>query len=190
MLTTSAIASSGPKTATPPPDAARGATADLCDVFLTDPVDIVTERKVQIMDPIFQNYGGNARFKGQAATVKCYENNPLVRKALEEQGDGRVLVVDGGGSKRCALLGDNIAEMGHKNGWTGIIINGCIRDSEDINKMPLGVKALTTYPLKSSKRDLGLRDVPVTIAGVTVKAGDWIYADRDGVLVSAEELKV
>ena len=148
------------------------------------------------------------------------------QQALEEQGNGRVLIVDGGASKRCALLGDNIAEMAHQNGWSvsplilslcrhhcyttvvqaafsqacyihamsscmqGIIINGCIRDSEDISKMPLGVKALNTFPLKSSKRDPGLRDIPVNFAGATVSTGDWIYADRDGVLVSAEELKV
>jgi regulator of ribonuclease activity A len=120
--------------------------------------------------------------------VKCFENNPLVRKALEEQGQGRVLVVDGGASMRCALLGDNIAEMAYKNGWSGIIINGCIRDSEDISKMPLGVKALNTYPLKSSKRDLGLRDVPVTFASCTIKPNDWVYADLDGILVSPDEL--
>ena len=94
------------------------------------------------------------------------------------------MVVDGGASKRCALLGDNIAEMAYKNGWSGIIINGCIRDSADIARMPLGVKAITTYPLKSSKRDVGLRDVAVTFAGATFRPGDWVHADGDGVLVS------
>lgn len=122
--------------------------------------------------------------------MKCFENNPLVRASLEEKGLCRVLVVDGGGSKRCALLGDNIAAMAVENGWSGIIINGCIRDSLDISKMDLGVKALATFPLKSSKRDPGLRDVSVSFAGVTVSPGDWIYADSDGVLVSKEELKV
>ena len=121
-----------------------------------------------------------------------------------------MLVVDGGGSKRCALLGDVIAEMAHKNGWSvsadlsgavcgpqaltadqswqGIIINGCIRDSDDISRMPLGVKALAPYPLKSSKRDPGMRDVPITVAGALISPGDWIYADKDGVLVSKGEL--
>lgn len=182
--------STGPTTATPPPDTSRGATADLCDVFHPEPVDVVSKKKLQIVEPIFKDYGGKLRFSGQAATVKCFENNPLVRMALEEKGDGRVLVVDGGASMRCALLGDNIAEMAYKNGWSGIIIYGCIRDSEDISKMPLGVKALNTFPLKSSKRDLGLRDVPVTFGGAVVKPGDWIYADKDGVLVSPEELKL
>eukprot|EP00884_Botryococcus_braunii_P004245 jgi/Botrbrau1/13821/Bobra.0056s0063.1 len=183
--------SSGPSSNMyPPPDASRGATADLCDVFVPDPVDIITQRKVQIVEPIFRDFGGNLRFSGKISTVKCFENNPLVRKALEEQGSGRVLVVDGGASLRCALLGDNIAEMAYKNGWSGIVINGCIRDSEDIGKMPLGVKALNTYPLKSSKRDLGLRDIPVTFAGTTFRPGDWLYADKDGILVSPEELKL
>lgn len=238
-----AMASSGPKTATPPPDTARGATADLCDVFYTAPVDQVTvDAKVQIAQPIFRDFGGNSRFSGQVSTgrfrcplcsvaqrcylighlmpprpgfkcwptrshfppadarlpllpallraVLCFENNPLVRKALEEQGRGRVLVVDGGGSKRCALLGDNIAAMAVENGWSGIIIHGCLRDSDDISRMALGVKALATHPLKSSKRDPGLRDVPVTFAGVSFKPGDWVYADKDGVLVAGEELKL
>lgn len=127
-------------------------------------------------------------------------------QALEQPGNGGVLVVDGGASMRCALLGDNIAEMAHKNGWNvrgngccplnatstkqGIIINGCIRDSEDIGKMPLGVKALATYPLKSSKRDPGLSNVPVSFGGVTFKPGDWVYADKDGILVAPEQLKL
>eukprot|EP00879_Flechtneria_rotunda_P002747 GHRR01002955.1.p1 GENE.GHRR01002955.1~~GHRR01002955.1.p1 ORF type:complete len:222 (+),score=68.23 GHRR01002955.1:861-1526(+) len=185
-----AAAASGPVTPTPPPDTARGATADLADVFIPEPVDQISQRRVQIMEPIFRDFGGKTRFSGKVSTVKCYENNPLVRKAFEQPGNGRVLVVDGGGSKRCALLGDNIAEMAHKNGWSGAIIYGCIRDSEDIEKMPLGVKALATYPLKSSKRDPGLADVPVAIAGVTVSPGDWVYADKDGVLVSKEELEL
>ena len=144
-----------------------------------------------------------------------------MRKALEEPGNGRVLVVDGGGSLRCALLGDNIAEMAYKNGWSvrflflceyfriiliffwsiidiflglkhlqGIIINGCIRDSEDISQMPLGVKALSTYPLKSSKRDPGLRDVPINFAGCIFRPKDWVYADLDGILVSPKELSL
>lgn len=182
--------SSAPTTQTPPANASRGATADLCDVFVPESVDVIAQRKVAIVEPIFRDFGGLARFSGQVSTVKCFENNPLVRKALEEPGNGRVLVVDGGGSKRCALLGDNIAEMAYKNGWNGVIVNGCIRDSDDISRMPLGVKALTTYPLKSSKRDPGLRDVPVQFGGATFNPGDWVYADKDGILVSPEELKL
>ncbi|CAD7703074.1 unnamed protein product [Ostreobium quekettii] len=184
------LSTGGPSTSVPPPDTSRAGTADLCDVFMPEPVDQVCERKVAIVQPIFRDFGGNKRCAGRISTVKCFENNPLVRKALEEDGQGRVLVVDGGGSLRCALLGDNLAEMGHKNGWSGIIVNGCIRDSEDISKMPLLVKALSPYPLKSSKRDPGLRDVPVTFGGVTFCPGQFLYADGDGILVSEEELKV
>jgi len=122
--------------------------------------------------------------------VKCFENNPHVRAALGEQGNGRVLVVDGGGSKRCALLGDMLAELGAKNGWSGIIINGCCRDSEDIGRMDIGVKTIGTHPLKSSKRDKGLRDVEVSFAGVTFKPGAYVYADMDGVLVSDTKLSI
>lgn len=185
-----AAAAGGPTTETPPPDATRGATADLCDVFISDPVDSICKQAVSIVEPIFRDYGGHRKFSGRIATVKCFENNPLVRKSLEEDGTGRVLVVDGGASKRCALLGDNIAEIGYKNGWTGIIINGCIRDSADIQKMPLGVKALATYPLKSSKRDPGLQNVPVTFGGVLFTPGHWLYADEDGIIVSSSELKM
>jgi regulator of ribonuclease activity A len=185
---------SGPKSNQyPPADTARGATADLCDIFHPQNVDEITKgapRTVQIAEPIFRDFGGKIRFSGRAATIKCYENNPLVRAALEEPGEGRVLVVDGGGSKRCALLGDNIAAMGCKNGWSGIVINGCVRDTADLATFDFGVKALAPFPLKSAKRDPGLRDVPVSFAGVTVKPGDWVYADGDGVLVSETELKL
>ncbi|KIY98920.1 regulator of ribonuclease activity A [Monoraphidium neglectum] len=176
----------------PEADADRAGTADLCDVFVPEPVDQITTRKVQIAHAgVFRDFGGRLKFSGQASTVSCFENNPLVRKALEEPGAGRVLVVDAGGSKRCAVLGDNLAESAQRNGWSGIIVHGCIRDSEAIGKLPnLGVKALATHPLKSSKRDPGLRDVPVTFAGVSIKPGDWVYADADGILVSPTPLKL
>jgi RraA family protein len=180
-----------PKTATPPADASRGATADLLDIFHPQSVDDASApRTVQIAEPIFRDFGGRLRFSGRASTIKCFENNPLVRAALEEPGGGRVLVVDGGGSRRCALLGDNIAAMGAKNGWQGIVINGCVRDTADLQTFDLGIKALAPFPLKSSKRDAGQRDVPVAFAGVTVKPGDWVYADGDGVIVSETELKL
>ncbi|GLC35565.1 hypothetical protein PLESTM_000338200 [Pleodorina starrii] len=189
LALSSAAARAMSSSATPPPDADRKGTADLTDKYMPDPVDTVCTRSVQVVTPnLFRDFGGKLRFSGQASTVKCYENNPLVRKALEEPGNGRVLVVDGGGSLRCALLGDMLAENGVKNGWSGIIVHGCIRDSADIARMPLGVKALATHPLKSSKRDPGQRDVPVTFGGVTVHPADWVYADGDGILVSKEEL--
>mmetsp|Transcript_10603 Transcript_10603/g.37650 ORF Transcript_10603/g.37650 Transcript_10603/m.37650 type:complete len:243 (+) Transcript_10603:19-747(+) len=176
---------------TPPPDADRMGTADLCDVHLPDPVDVTVPRKVQVCEVgYFNDYGGKKRFWGPVSTVRCFENNPWVRSALEEDGKGRVLVVDAGASKRCAVLGDMLAEMGAKNGWSGIIINGCCRDSEDIGKMDIGVKTIGTHPLKSSKRDKGLRDVDVSFAGVTFRPGDYVYADGDGVLVSSEKLEL
>ncbi|KAL6784251.1 RRAA1 [Auxenochlorella protothecoides x Auxenochlorella symbiontica] len=175
----------------PPPPPGRGATADLCDIHIKEPVDTIVEGSgVQIMQSIFRDYGKRTRFSGQVSTVKCHESNPRVRAALEEEGQGRVLVVDAGGSQRCAVLGDNLAAMGARNGWAGVVVNGCIRDSEDIAGMEIGVKALNTHPLKSSKRDPGLRDVPVVVAGTLVTPGDWLYADRDGILVAPYELSM
>jgi len=184
-----APAAPGPDPSPGTPPAERGGTADICDVHHPESVDdIAAGRGVQIAEPIFRDFGGKLAFRGPVTTVKCFENNPLVRKALEEPGGGRVLVVDAGGSKRCAVLGDNLAAMGVANGWSGVIVHGCIRDSADIGRMALGVKALATHPLKSSKRDPGLRDAPVTFAGVTFAPGDWVYADGDGVVVSPREL--
>eukprot|EP00210_Caulerpa_lentillifera_P002819 g2693.t1 len=189
-------------TQTPPPDLSRAGTADLCDIHHQHPVDETTESDFRIVQPLFKHYGKLKSCLGKISTVRCYENNPLVRKvkpgveishsisdqALEEAGVGRVLVVDGGASSRCALLGDNLAQMAYENGWIGIIVNGYIRDSADINEMPLLVKALGTYPLKSSKRDPGLRDVPVSFAGVTFHPGEWLAADGDGIVVSKKPL--
>jgi len=187
-----AFASASPKTNQfPPADTSRGATADLCDIFHPQSVDDASApRPVQIAEPLFRDFGGRLRFSGRAATIKCYENNPLVRAALEEKGEGRVLVVDGGGSRRCALLGDNIAAMGARNGWSGVVIHGCVRDTADLATFDFGVKALAAFPLKSAKRDPGQRDVPVSFAGVTVRPGDYVYADTDGVLVSEAELRL
>ena len=137
-----------------------------------------------------RDYGGRVKFSGPASTVKIHESNPNVRAALQEPGNGRVLVVDAGASMRCAVFGDNMAMLGVKNGWAGVVVNGCIRDSAEVAEMDIGVKALNTHPLKSSKRDPGLRDVPIIVAGAVVKPGDWIYADSDGVLVAPFELKM
>ena len=155
------------------------ATADLYDEH---------EEKLQIATPMFKDYGGKKKFSGPASTVKVFEDNSLVRAALEEPGNGRVLVVDGEASLRCALVGDMLAELGQKNGWQGIIVYGCIRDSAVIASIDLGVKALNTNPRKSVKKGIGERDVQVTFADVMIKPGDYIYADEDGIDVSAEEL--
>ena len=169
-------------------DRERGGLAELTDVFHPEPVDAVGERAMQFVEAGYlRDFGGVLKFSGPASTVRCFENNPLVREALNEPGQGRVLVVDGGGSKRCALLGDNLAGLASENGWAGVVINGCLRDAEDIRAIPIGVKAIAPHPLKSSKRDPGARDVPVSFAGVTVAPGDWVYADMDGVIVGGKE---
>ena len=154
-------------------------TADLCDEFST---------ALQICEPGFMSFGGRARFSGQISTVKCFEDNSLVREAVSEPGAGRVLVVDAGGSKRCAMLGDMLAAKAVSNGWSGVLMNGMVRDSVDIAKMDLGVMALGTHPLKSEKRGAGERDVAVRFAGVSFAPGAYLYADEDGVVCSATEL--
>jgi regulator of ribonuclease activity A len=154
-------------------------TADLCD----DHAD-----RVRIADPVFRAYGGRAAFGGPVSTLRIFEDNVLVRSALEEPGDGRVLVVDGAASMRCALLGDQLAALAAGNGWAGVVVNGCIRDAADIAEIDLGVRALATMPLKSRKLGRGERDVPVAFAGVRFEPGHYLYADEDGILVSADRL--
>jgi regulator of ribonuclease activity A len=143
---------------------------------------------VQVALPVFGDFGGRLQFHGPISTVKVHEDNTLVRTALEEPGEGRVLVVDGGESMRCALVGDLLAKLGHDNGWNGIVVSGCIRDSAVIATMDIGVKAMGTNPRKSLKLGAGQRDVPVTFAGVTFSAGNCLYADEDGILVSNQAL--
>ncbi len=145
--------------------------------------------EAQVCDPIFRDFGGKIAFHGPIATLKVFEDNALVRAALEEKGEGRVLVVDGGGSMRCALVGGNLGQLAVKNGWAGIVVYGCIRDSEEIAGQPMGVKALAVHPRKSEK---GLhsahRDKVVTFGGVTFEPGGWLYADADGIVVSDKPL--
>ena len=138
--------------------------------------------------PIFRDFGGKDKFCGPVSTVKCHEDNSLVRAALEEPGDGRVLVVDGGESMRCALVGDMLARLGQENGWEGIIVSGCIRDSEVMKTIDLGIKAMACNPRKSVKKGAGDRDIPVTIAGVYCSPGEYVYADADGVVIAPAKL--
>lgn len=154
-------------------------TADLCDTH---------EGKLRVVSPMFRSYGGRAAFGGQIATLKVFEDNSLVRTALESPGDGRVLVIDGGASMRCALVGDQLALLGVKNGWAGVIVYGCIRDSRAIGAMELGVFALGTHPQKSIKKGVGDADIPVTFGGVKFVSGSFVYADEDGVVVSETAL--
>lgn len=151
-------------------------TADLCDEY---------GDSLQVCDPGFSSFGGRARFHGKISTIKCFEDNSLVREAVAEPGEGRVLVVDAGGSRRCAMLGDLLAAKAVENGWAGVLMNGLIRDSADIARMDLGVKALGTHPLKSVKKGVGERDVEVRFSGVRFVPGAYLYADEDGVICSA-----
>lgn len=149
---------------------------------------LIQQEQLRIIAPMFQRYGGKTAFAGNVVTLKLFEDNSLVRTLLGESGVGKVLVVDGGGSLRCALLGDQLAELAVKNGWEGVVVYGCIRDSAAINALPLGVCALNTHPLKTVKKNIGERDVPVTFGGVTIKPGEWLCADEDGVIVSTTPL--
>lgn len=154
-------------------------TADLCDEFAAD---------IQVADPIFRIYGARRLFGGEVVTLRVSENNPLVKSALQEPGLGRVLVVDGGASQRCALFGGNIARLASENGWSGVVINGCIRDRTEVDATEIGVRALNTCPRKSRKQNLGDKDVDLYFAGVDIGPGDYLYADEDGIVVSGRDL--
>ena len=158
-------------------------TPDLCDEFETK-----LGKTVRVVAPMFQKYGLRKHFSGQIVTLKLFEDNSLVRAAFDEDGKGKVLVIDGGGSLRCALIGDQIAILAQKNGWEGAIVYGCIRDSADINQLDIGIAALNTHPQKSIKKGVGDRNIAVTFGGVTFTPGEYLYADEDGVLVSSKPL--
>lgn len=160
------------------------ATCDLCDAN----EDKLADGSLAVLPPVFSAYGNRLRFAGPARTLKLFEDNVLVRAALETPGEGAVLVVDGGGSLRCALVGGNLGQLAEKNGWAGIIVHGCVRDSAELNACEVGIRALATHPRRSFRKGLGDKDIAVDIAGVTVRPGQWIYADEDGVLVSATPL--
>jgi len=158
-------------------------TPDLCDQFETD-----LGHGLRVVAPMFQRYGGRTAFDGEIVTLKLFEDNSLVRTVLGEEGRGKVLVIDGGGSLRCALVGDQLAILAQKNGWEGVVVYGCIRDSGAINGIDIGVRALNTHPQKSIKKGIGDRDIPVTFGGVTFLPGAFIYVDEDGILVSDKPL--
>lgn len=144
--------------------------------------------KVQVLEPMLRSYGGKPAFSGRIATVKVHEDNKLVRSALEKNGAGQVLVIDGGGSLRSALVGGNIAKLAADNKWEGLIVYGCIRDSVEVAETPLGVLALATNPVKPGKNGFGEVDVVVRFGGVTFKPGEYVYADQDGVVVAPSKL--
>ncbi|QQN29291.1 ribonuclease E activity regulator RraA [Pseudomonas syringae group genomosp. 3] len=154
-------------------------TPDLCDAY---------PELVQVVEPMLSNFGGCDSFGGQIVTLKCFEDNSLVKEQVELDGKGKVLVVDGGGSLRCALLGDMLAEKAAKHGWEGLVIYGCVRDVDMLAQTDLGVQALASYPKRSEKRGVGQLDLPVTFGGVTFRPGEYLYADNNGVIISPSPL--
>lgn len=159
------------------------ATCDLCDVHKND-----CSGEFRVLPPVFKNFGGLARFSGPVSTIKCFEDNSLVKAAVDSPGEGRVLVVDGGASLRRALVGGNLGAAAAKNGWAGVVVDGCVRDVIELAQCSVGLRALAAMPLPTEKRQEGQRDIPVQIQGVWVRPGDWLYADEDGMVVMASPL--
>jgi len=167
------------------------ATCDLCDVHKSD-----VSGEFRVLPPVFRDFGQVKTFSGPVATVKCFEDNTLVKVAVDSPGYvetpqgrvGRVLVVDGGGSLRKALLGGNLGAAAARNGWAGVVIDGCVRDTAELATQAVGIRALAAMPLPTEKRNQGQADVAVQVQGVWVRPGDWLYADEDGIVVSAKAL--
>lgn len=157
---------------------------DLCDLH----EDKLIYGSLRVLTPVFRSFGKRAAFAGPASTLKVFEDNGLVRAALEEQGAGRVLVIDGGGLLRCALVGGNLGKLAEENGWEGILVNGCVRDTRELAECNVGIHALAVHPRKSIKKNAGQREVGVQMPGAYIQSGEWIYADEDGVLVSQDKL--
>ena len=154
------------------------ATCDLCDAYKND-----SSGEFRVLPPVFKDFGGLRKFSGSVATVKCFEDNSLLKAAVDSPGEGRVLVVDGGASLRRALLGGNLGAAAAKNGWAGVVIDGCVRDVAELAQCRTGIRALAAMPLPTEKRQEGQRDVAVQIQGVWIRPGDWLYADEDGIVV-------
>jgi regulator of ribonuclease activity A len=153
------------------------ATTDLCDAY----------PDLQVCAPVLRDYGGQNAFHGRIATLKVFEDNALVRSTLELPGEGRVLVVDGGGSLRCALVGGQLGELAVKNGWVGLVVYGCVRDTAELAALPLGVRALATHPRKSEKGLHGGEFGRVlNFADVRFAPGAWLYADADGIVLAPQ----
>lgn len=162
--------------------------------FITcDLLDAAPESQVcmpNIEGKSFQNYGGHKSFGGQIVTVKCFEDNSRVKELLNSAGEGKVLVVDGGGSMRCALLGDMIAKSAIDNGWTGVIVYGCVRDVDDMGKMDIGVMALGSTPRKSTRKGAGETDLEIGFGGLALNSGMYVYADNNGIIASDKPLEM
>ena len=159
------------------------ATCDLCDAHKNDTLGVF-----QVLPPVFTDFGGIRKFSGPVATVKCFEDNSLVKAAVDSPGEGRVLVVDGGASLRRALLGGNLGAAAARNGWAGVVIDGCVRDVAELARCDIGIRALAAMPLPTEKRQQGQRDMAIQVQGLWIRPGDWLYADEDGMVVMASPL--
>ncbi|KAG2690573.1 hypothetical protein I3843_09G189700 [Carya illinoinensis] len=163
------------------------ATAEACDTNAA----ALANGDLRVLEPIFQIYGKRRTFSGPIFTLKLFEDNQLVLDLLKTtRGEGRVLVIDGGGSRRRAMVGGSLSQWARDMGWAGIVVNGCIRDVEEINGCDIGVRALGSMPVRSSKVGIGEKHVPVYIAGTLIRDGEWLYADSDGIIVSKYELSI
>ena len=154
------------------------ATCDLCDAHKNE-----TDGKFRVLPPVFRDFGKRIKFSGPVSTVKCFEDNTFVKAAVDSPGEGRVLVVDGGASLRKALVGGNLGAAAARNGWAGVVVNGCVRDVAELAECDTGIRALASMPLPTEKRNEGQTDVPVVIQGVWVRPGDMLFADEDGIVV-------
>lgn len=159
------------------------ATCDFCDAHKND-----TDGVFRVLPPVFRDFGKKIKFSGPVSTVKCFEDNSFVAAAVNSPGEGRILVVDGGGSLRRALVGGNLGKAAERNGWAGVVVDGCIRDVAELSACDIGIRALASMPLPTEKRQEGQRDVPVQIQGVWVRPGDFLYADEDGIVISDTKL--
>ena len=159
------------------------ATCDLCDAHKSDAFG-----NFRVLPPVFRDFGGVTKFCGPVVTVKCFEDNSLVKAAVDSPGNGAVLVVDGGASLRRALLGGNLGASAAKNGWAGVLVDGCVRDVAELALQPVGIRALAAMPWPTEKRQQGQSEVAVQIQGVWVRPGDWLYADEDGIVIAASAL--
>ena len=158
------------------------ATSDLCDLHRDS-----SDGGFRVLPPVFRDYGRRVRFSGPVSTVQCFEDNSLVKEALDSPGQGRVLVVDGGASLRRALVGGNLAASAARHGWVGVVVNGCVRDATELAQSDVGTRALALMPWPTEKRGTGRRDVAIEVQGVWIRPGDWLCADEDGIVVMTEQ---
>ncbi|MBQ0931272.1 ribonuclease E activity regulator RraA [Ideonella alba] len=153
-------------------------TCDLCDAHKSD-----SSGALRVLPPVFHHYGGRTRFAGLVSTVQCLDDNSRVKEAVNTPGDGRVLLVDAGGTVRRSMVGGLLAEAAAKNGWAGVVVWGAVRDKAELAAAPVGVAALALTPMPTDRKDQGLRDVPVQIDGLLIRPGEYLVADEDGIVV-------